>query len=833
MILKNRRHIFLFLFCILSVLVNAQAQSAFRAPAYPLVTIDPYTSAWSFSDKLYDDAVRHWTGKPHGLLGAIRVDGTVYRFMGKAEQPMKTIIATAAAGAWKAKYTFEQPQGEWTAEAYSDAAWTTGDAAFGTRDMPFIRTPWETKDIWVRREITLTQEDLAQPLILEYSHDDNFELYINGVKMVDTGYDWKMNVRLPLTEAVVKTLHAGKNIIAAHCFNKQGGAYVDFGLLQTIPGVDHFGKTATQRSVQITPTQTQYQFDCGPVTLSLNFTSPLLANDLALLSRPVSYVAYGAVAKDGKPHNVEVYFEVSSQWAVHDPAQAVTTEKSAAGSLTLLKAGTVDQKVLERKGDDVRIDWGYVYLAGSTSPATSFAAGDAALQKEFATNGKLDGAAASAQPNTLGYTHNLGKVSAKPVSGRVMIGYDDLYAVQYFGKNLQAWWKENGKHDIVWAFLQADTDYAQVLTRCNAFDKQLSEAALKAGGKDYQTLCALAYRQAIAAHKLVRGENDEILFFSKENFSNGSIGTVDVTYPSAPLFLQYNPDLLKGMMNPIFYYSESGKWTKPFPAHDVGTYPLANGQTYGEDMPVEESGNMMILAAAIATVEGNADYAKKHWQALTTWVAYLEKDGFDPGNQLCTDDFAGHIARNANLSIKSIMALASYGKLAGMLGDAPTEKKYMDMARGMATKWMTLADDGDHYTLTFENKGTWSQKYNLVWDRMLGFNVFPESVAAKEISYYLKHQNTYGLPLDSRKTYTKSDWIIWTATMAKSPVDFKNLVTPVYTFADKTTDRGPLSDWHETTDGKVVGFRARSVVGGYYIKILADRLESKPKGKKP
>lgn len=370
--LKNRCLSFLFLCTILTGFIDARSQSPFRAPAYPLVTIDPYTSAWSFSDKLYDDAVRHWTGKPHGLIGAIRVDGTVYRFMGKAEPPVKTIVPTAAAGPWTTKYTLEQPSGEWTAPAYSDAAWTTGKAAFGTRDMPFIRTPWETKDIWVRREISLTEEDLALPLILEYSHDDNFELYINGVKMVDTGYDWKMNVRIPLPEALVKTLHAGKNVIAAHCFNRQGGAYVDFGLFQKIPEKDPLEITAAQRSVQVTPTQTLYQFDCGPVALSLNFTSPLLMNDLALLSRPVSYVAYGVVAKDGKSHRVEVYFEVSGQWAVHDAVQKIVTEKSTAGNLTLLRAGTADQKVLERKGDDVRIDWGYVYLGGTTSPATFF-----------------------------------------------------------------------------------------------------------------------------------------------------------------------------------------------------------------------------------------------------------------------------------------------------------------------------------------------------------------------------------------------------------------------------------------------------------------------------
>ena len=806
---------------LLIICFNSLAQVS-KAPAYPLITHDPYFSIWSFTDGLNNSPTKHWTGADHSLQGIIKVDGKNYRFLGNEEKVYETMLPSADETPYQCKYTEDQPADGWMNKIFNDAGWKITEAPFSNRKRE-AKTLWQSKNVWMRRSFELKGININQ-LFLKLHHDDNVEVYLNG-SLIYSCECWNGKQEFfPMTDAIKNKLVKGENILAIHCANTAGGAYLDAGFSNELKSAtDGEMINAVQRSVEVKATQTEYVFNCGGVDLSLTFSSPLIMSNLTLLSRPVSYITMNVKANDGKEHTARLYVGISTGLAVNTATQTVVAEKIKMDGFTVLKAGSKEQPVLQKKGDDLRIDWGYLYVAApgsmnavqSITPAADYLTAFAKAGAETKTGKQM----------VLNTVFDLGKITAQAKERMLMLGYDDAYAVQYFSQNLKAWWKKDASSSIEKELRKASTGYQTIMKQCDSANKRVYSDALKAGGEAYAKLCVLAYRQAISAHKLLKSPSGEILFLSKENFSNGSINTVDVTYPSAPLFLMYNPDLLKGMLNGIFYYSESGKWTKPFAAHDLGTYPLANGQTYGEDMPVEECGNMLILTAAIAKAEGNATYAEKHWKTLTTWAGYLSKEGFDPSNQLCTDDFAGHLARNANLSVKAIVALGGYAMLADKLGKKADAEKYKAMAKDMATRWMQIADAGDHYALTFDNKNSWSQKYNLVWDKLLALQLFPVAVYNKEVDYYLTKQNEFGLPLDSRKTYTKSDWIMWTATLSNNQKDFESFIQPLEKFAQQTPTRVPLSDWHETTNGKQVGFQARSVVGGYFIKVLEGKWE--------
>lgn len=592
-----------------------------------------------------------------------------------------------------------------------------------------------------------------------------------------------------------------------------------------------------QVGLQLTPTRTIYSFEQGGVRLDLTFLTPALPHDLEVLSRPVTYLIWEARALDGRPHKVKLYLDATSHLVVNRVEERAMWSRHRVGDTEVARLGSLGQNVLGKSGDDLRIDWGYLYLAAPAQKAKVATLGTTTHER-----GRYANTLELPAPNDLelpvhtsrlipliALTLDLDQVGATTATANAMIAYDDQFAIEYFYRKLRPYWRRDNRTGAADLLKMAARDFASLKERSEKFDAELTADLIKAGGPKYAALAVAAYRQTLAAHKLAADFDGTPLYFSKENFSNGCIATVDVTYPSAPFYLLLNPQLLKAMLRPVLDYANSPRWPWPYAPHDLGTYPLANGQVYGggeeseeRQMPVEESGNMLILMATLAEAEGNAEFSRAYWPLLKKWAEYLQAKGLDPDNQLCTDDFAGHLAHNTNLSLKAIAALASYGRLADKLGQKDEAARYQQLAQQMAGQWTKMADDGDHYRLAFDKSGTWSQKYNLVWDKLLGLKLFAPEVARKEIAYYKTKQHAFGLPLDNRSTYTKLDWILWTATLADNAADFAALADPAYKFANESPTRVPLSDWYWTQDGKQRGFQARSVVGGLYIKMLED-----------
>lgn len=615
---------------------------------------------------------------------------------------------------------------------------------------------------------------------------------------------------------------------------------VDGEAYRFMGGPEFLPRAAEQVSLTVNATSTHFVFRAGPVELEVTFATPLLADDLDLLSRPVTYLQLAARSLDAERHEVATYVDMTGEWAVNLPHERVFWNVETAAGLLIASFRSEHQRILARAGDHQRIEWGSACLA-IAGDAGQLLVGDIDhCRDSFAREGRLTAEGLrTPQPRKVDY-HSDPVAAAlirlpndqSPVT--ILIAYDDEWSVEYMGTRLRPWWRRRGA-DVAAMLAAAMDERVPVLDRCRRFDEELITEATAAGGPGYADLLGLTWRHAIAAHKLVAGPDGEPLLLSKENFSNGCIATVDVTYPSAPLFLRYNPALLRAMLDPVIDYCASPDWPHPFPAHDLGTYPLANGQTYrdfearrGPDeniietqMPVEEAGNMLILVAALARAEGHAQYAERHFELLQQWAEYLVGHGFDPGEQLCTDDFSGVLGHNANLSAKAIMAIGGFAQLSAALGHPEIAARYRATAEAFACDWLRCARDGEGTRLAFDQADTWSLKYNLVWDRLLGLNLFSKAEMRREQSFYRTKEQQYGVPLDGRGMHTKPEWMLWAACLADDRALLQDWSARIVRYANETPNRVPLSDLYFTDNGRKMGFQARSVVGGFWIALLA------------
>lgn len=566
-------------------------------------------------------------------------------------------------------------------------------------------------------------------------------------------------------------------------------------------------------SSSVTATATEFVYEDKGVRAVLRFVSPLLMDEPDVLSAAISYGEVTVESVDGIEHDIAVSVHASSALCYNgEKTPALICDSYKNGDMNIAYIGQKEQKYLCHSGDHITIDWGYLYLASRDET-------------------KADEG---------GLTLKGGKKT------EFIIAYDDVASINYFGRLTPAWYARNGK-TFMEMLMEMDARRGELLEKCAKLDKEIDAASREVGGEDYALITAAGYRQCLGAHKLIADENGEMVFLSKENDSNGCIGTVDVSYPSIPLMLLYNPELVRALCRQILRFAEMPVWKYDFAPHDVGRYPHAIGQVYAaitpsrvnngdvfppyylypasaqcyehrNQMPVEECGNMLLMLAAAAKADGNAKLALDHMATLEKWVRYLIEYGEDPGEQLCTDDFAGHLARNVNLSAKAVCGVAAFARLKKAAGDEKAADEYMAKAKEMAASWLARCDAGDHTCLTFDGIG-WSIKYNMVWDRLFELGLMSDEFYARENAWYLKVTNEYGLPLDSRADYTKSDWIMWAAAMV-SPGDVSAYSAPIARYLRKSPSRIAFGDWYDTKTGTYQHFIARSVQGGLFMPLL-------------
>ncbi len=586
-----------------------------------------------------------------------------------------------------------------------------------------------------------------------------------------------------------------------------------------------------QSSRTLTAFTTDYTFECDLFLMFISFVSPLPPDDLDTLSCPVCKLSYKIMPKR-ELSEVKISFEICENVCYDgEDKRDCRAGVLRRNGYEAAYIGLRNQAILSHSSDLRGADWGIYYLTGENCDI-------------FEKNERK-----------YLYAENTRK------SGCFMLAFDDIASIYYYGQVLRGYYFRRGDKNICDAI---DENYARIDKidrKCRKFDEELKRNAAEYG-EEYYRLCVASLRQSIAAHKLVEDAKGRVLFLSKECNSDGCVATVDVTFPSSPLYLLYNTELVKGMLRPIFDFARMPIWKYGFAPHDAGMYPYVTGQLYaaqnGTDrynrdiyvdfaqkevlsfyylmsgdvsvytderqMQIEESANMILLCYACRLYDGDFAFIEENFDLLDKWGTYLCDGGPGYGRQLCTDDFAGHLTDGLNLSIKATLALEAFARILEEKGELSRAEKIRKIVCMHKEKTENERCADGHLPIAFgENENTYSLKYNLALDKILGLNVFSPDLFVSEIKYYAKIATKYGTPLDSRLRTTKADWLLWCATF--DDTYGKQVIRQVGKFLSDGKERYPFPDWYDVDTATAKEFRNRTVTGGLFLPLLERKLK--------
>lgn len=673
----------------------------YNYPAYPLITIGPNINAWSATPKLHDSHTQHMSGTEVSLVGALRVDGNVYRFMGTTMNGENALAEMAVDGFWEGVYVNSDPGSNWMKNDFDTRRWKVALGALGSGNDLDINTRWEDdRQIWVRRTIP----GISFPndsTFLRYKFQGEIDIYINEQKILHKKSEDLHEGEILLPESILAS-NKGQALIAIYNNSDSPDKYLDFGLYyKDFERTRIFENRAVQKSLTILPTRTTYVFECGPAKLNLSFISPPVIFDNESFRYPINYVTYEIESIDGKERDIEIYFELSPRWTKKANSQI------CGGSWVETKSGFLafrgsagSQLIFDKHGTNTMSGWGNFSLyTRADSIHTGIEKNPEFGRKEFESQGYLDSLAKRNQ-NAYAMLNMVFPEMVKK-AGKILIEYDDDYSARVSEEHIKPYYNRTGEASLYSITIAVDEIFEQVQKELQKIDTVIIAKTNIAGGARYSELCVLACRQFNAFNKLVENYRGEPMLLSANLYDDYSIGSLDYIYYSLPMVLYLNPSLGEAMLNPVFYYCETNRRGHNFPPRNLGMYPIADQPSYPNEGPFNEISSMLTLSAAVTKFNGGK-FASKHWEILTAWAEYLLE----------------HVKKSEQIEGSHIVALASYHYMAKV-----ARKK-------ISKEFETLIDnsvsDNDFYTRLEPDCFVWadviglpfadSAKYSVVYE---------------------------------------------------------------------------------------------------------------------
>ncbi|KAF2226171.1 glutaminase GtaA [Elsinoe ampelina] len=531
-----------------------------------------------------------------------------------------------------------------------------------------------------------------------------------------------------------------------------------------------------------------------------------------------------------QPQEATTTVSTSDSTSASDTATSIPTTSAAAG-IAYHKVFRQTQLAFSEVNDQTEYgDW--YYMTANTDSLTHQQDSDVVVRGQFQSTGVLTNvddtnfrAINDAFP-VFGFAIDLGIVGSTPASSLFTINLNQQDVIVFEGANGNET-LPSLRNSYFASDLDANTffynEYSTAQTTADELDNKIQSASTAAAGDNYSIITTLATRQAYGALQLA-GTTDQTLLFMKEISSDGNVNTADVIYPWHPIALYTNPELLKFVLEPLFINQEAGRWPFAFAIHDIGSrYPNATGHSDGnaEQQPLEECGNMIIMSLAYALTSNDTAWLTSHYPILTQWATFLIDEALIPADQISTDDFAGSLANQTNLALKGIIGIAAMATIADLTSHPSDSANYTSIATGYIAQWEQLSASNTtppHTTLSYGATDSWGLLYNLYASRLLKQRLVPQRVFDRQSAFYPAVALEYGVPLDTRHTYTKLDWEVFVAAVAGT--ETRDLILgKVAEWVGATVTGYALGDLYEAGSGDYPGgitFINRPVVGGSF-----------------